>query len=516
MNASDIIRRADTARADKDLWKSIFEQAYEYAMPMRNPYTGNNKNPRPMDKMYDSTAMSSTFRGVNRMVMEITPPEGGWFDLKAGPLLEMQVDKSEIEAIEKSLAKTVKLLGMVFRSGSFVSAIHEAFLDLFVTGMGVILAVENTGNDIEPIIYEAVSQAEVTIEEGIGGSIAGVYRTRKVKVRQIQNFWSDAVIPDELSEIIAKAKKGNDPEIEILEATFEGDANTPWHYKVFWKKGGNDPVELVDRSYTTNPFIVFRWSKIAGSAYGPGPVIMALPDIKTANKVMQMNLINAALALAGIYLVEDDGVINPDNITLTQGAMIPVARTGGNLGASIEPLSTGRNFDIGQIVLEDLRVQIKKQLFDSALPPIEGSVRSATEIIQRMKELAEEIGGAYGRLMHELVVPLVRRTADILQNRGFIPQLQIDQYILKVQVNSPLARVQQMQEVEKVIQWLEITMSLAGQEGMMMSSKIEEIIPWIADKIGVPAELGRDDAEREELQQMIAQLIAQSQMQQQS
>jgi hypothetical protein len=178
-------------------------------------------------------------------------------------------------------------------------------------------------------------------------------------------------------------------------------------------------------------------------------------------------------------------------------------------------LDTGRNFDIGQIVMEDLRTNIKKGMFDNALPPLDGNVRSATEIIQRIRELTADIGGAIGRIVHELIVPLVRRVADILVRRGMLDPIaqNIDQYNLKVQVNSPLARVQQMNNVERVVQWHEIGAALGGAEMMFLASDIETVIPWIGDQIGVPDHLMRDQASREALQKQVAQIIAAQQMQ---
>ena len=66
----------------------------------------------------------------------------------------------------------------------------------------------------------------------------------------------------------------------------------------------------------SNPFICFRWGTCAGEVYGRGPLFNALSDIKVTNKVMEMVLENAQMAISGIYQMEDDGVINIDTINL--------------------------------------------------------------------------------------------------------------------------------------------------------------------------------------------------------
>ena len=51
----------------------------------------------------------------------------------------------------------------------------------------------------------------------------------------------------------------------------------------------------------------------------------ALPDIKTANKVVELILKNASIAVTGIWLADDDGVLNPANVKLVPGSIIPKA-----------------------------------------------------------------------------------------------------------------------------------------------------------------------------------------------
>ena len=69
----------------------------------------------------------------------------------------------------------------------------------------------------------------------------------------------------------------------------------------------------------SNPFVCFRWSKCAGEVYGRGPLINALSAVKTTNLTIELILENAQMAISGIYQMEDDGVINPDTISISPG-----------------------------------------------------------------------------------------------------------------------------------------------------------------------------------------------------
>jgi hypothetical protein len=495
LKPSVVKKRSDTAWRVRDMWRALLEEAYELAFSGINPYAPDKKAPRGMNKQFDSTAVSSTIRTVNRIVTEFTPPDQDWVSVEPGPLLEIEMeddDEETLNTLKKKLSKVSRLGNVVINSGSAVDARSSAFLDCYVAGMGAVLGLEDPTDDVEPIIDQAVSQAEIAIEEDAKGRISGVFRKRKIKVREILSVWSDAKIPQEISDM---EKGDKDPEIDVLEATYRGDAKVRWRYEIFYcakNSEKKEPVRIVEREYDVNPWSIFRWMKLPGIAYGPGPVLLALADIRTVNKVMEMLLKNAALAMAGMYLVRDDGVINPNNIIISQGGMIPVQSTGGTMGASMVPLGTNREFNLGQIMLENLQMTIKKQLFDTSLPPDRGAPSSATEIIQRVRELSQDMGISIGRLDAD-IVQYVRRRLEILGKRGMIPNFKFDQFTLKVKINSPLARASQMAAVEKVIQFYEIVSTLAGPQAAAIALKLEKLIIWIAERMGVPSELVRSE-----------------------
>lgn len=509
-----IVKRAEEAWKIKDRWKSIFEECYELALPAINPYAAEKKHPRHLNRQFDSTAPNAVIKLANRILMDLTPPHEDWIQVVAGPALKMQFKKSPkvLEQVNEKLEGVSEIINMMINLGEMVASRHSAFIDLVISGIGVLLDLEDPSDNINPVISQAVSQDEVAIEIDARGRRTGIFRKRKIKIGNIKGLWADAEIPADLTS--AKIQKEN-PEIELVEATYynteerrQGSNQPVWYYEVFYVRSGKDPERIVERGYDENPWTIFQWMALPGCPYGPSPVMMALADIRTANKIVEMILKNAALALAGMYLVRDDGVVNPDNIVLSNGGFIPVGATGGPAGASIAPLETGRDFEIGQITLEDFRMQINKWLFNNSLPPLAGNVRSATEIIERVRELTQDIGGGIGRLTADLD-NYVASKIRILIRAGIIPfDLAIDQFTLKIQINSPLARAQQLKKVETVIQWLQMVQSIGGPQLLLVVAKLPEIAAWIAEQMGVPTDLVNDEDEQEEIQKGMGQIIA--------
>lgn len=114
--------------------------------------------------------------------------------------------------------------------------------------------------------------------------------------------------------------------IAVIEAVFPDDKG--YRYMAVAEPAPglvSDAMVLSEGRFEKSPFINFRWLKAPGEIYGRSPVMKALPDIKTANKVVELVLKNASIAVTGIWQADDDGVLNPANIKLVPGAIIPKA-----------------------------------------------------------------------------------------------------------------------------------------------------------------------------------------------
>jgi hypothetical protein len=249
--------------------------------------------------------------------------------------------------------------------------------------------------------------------------------------------------------------------------------------------------------------------KVAGEIYGRGPLITALPDIKTLNKTLELLLKNASLAIAGVYTAADDGVLNPATVRILPGAIIPVARNGGPQGPSLTPLPKSADFNVSQIVINDLRANIKRILLDESLPPDNMSARSATEVVERMKELSQNLGSAFGRLINETMIPLVEKILLVMDERGLIDlPLRVNGLEVKVSAVAPLAMAQNMEEINNILQFSQIAQA-AGPEGAM-AIKVGDMLDLIAEKLGVPQKIRRSPEERMMQMQQMAMMAEQN------
>jgi hypothetical protein len=485
LKPDELIRRAEVAQRKKDLFEDLYRDAYEFALPQRQLYgywEGNSVGNKKMARVFDSTAINSTQRFANRLQSGIFPPQRKWSRLEPG--LDIPQDKkTQAQAI---LDLYNEKMFSVIKQSNFDIAIGEFLLDLSV---GTACMLVQPGDDVSPINFIPVPMFLVAYEEGANGMVDKIYRRMRMKAESITQQWRDAQIPESLANRI-EAKPTDD--VELLEATVYDDDKGDWCYHVIDKVSKE---EIVYRRMKSSPWVISRYMKVAGEIYGRGPLLTALPDIKTLNKTLELLLKNASLAVAGVYTAADDGVLNPQTVRITPGAIIPVARNGGPQGESLRALPRAGDFNVSQIVINDLRQNIKRTLLDESLPPDNMSARSATEVVERMKELAQNLGSAFGRLINETMIPLVSRILQVMDERGLIDlPLRVNGLEVKVSPVAPLAMAQNMEEVNSVMQFMQIASSL-GNEGAL-AVRTGDLIDYLGDKLGVPASLRTSAAER--------------------
>jgi hypothetical protein len=287
--------------------------------------------------------------------------------------------------------------------------------------------------------------------------------------------------------------------VTVVEAVLP--SNGGFAYLALLAEDPSRPVPLAAGHFSSSPFISFRWIKGAGEIYGRSPVMTALPDIKTANKVVELVLKNASIAVTGIWLADDDGVLNPANIRLVPGSIIPKA-----VGSSgLTPLQAPGRFDVSTLVLDDLRARIRHTLLVDRLGPVGGPRMTATEVVERSLETARLLGATFGRLQAELMEPLLSRAIAILRRRGEIPELVLDGREVDLRYKSPLARSQARQDVRETLTWLEVTAKMGDEATAVVD--VPAAARWLAERLGVPGQLVRDlelpTALLEELEQAV-------------
>ena len=453
-SVKEMVAGEDRALALRRNWEPIWGDCYDYCLPGHNGFTNLSPGQRADELIFDETAIVGTQEFASRMVQGIVPNNSRWTRLEPAPEMMGQLDEKETAQLQGELDEVTDYAFDVINNSNFSQEVHEAMLDVAI-GTGNMTIEE--GDAVHPLKFSAVPLSHVALERGPYDSIGAQYRKRNVRADNIKTIWPEAVLNRELREVIDK-----EPHKEIILSEVctrdWSEITETHHYCVYLKSSEHKIYSETYSGIGSNPWVSFRWAKTAGEIYGRGPIFNGLSAIKTCNLTVQLILENAELAVSGVWQGDDDGVLNPANIRLIPGTVIP--RSAGSRG--LEPLQFPGSFDVAQLVLNDMRHNINRALYNETLGRREGTPISATEVAERMGELSRQLGSTYGRLQAELVLPLMKRVLYILKKQGRITLPQMDGREISIRAVSPMMRAQRNEDISQHINYVRTIGELFG------------------------------------------------------
>jgi tRNA G46 methylase TrmB len=496
-----LLKKADKAFSDRDANRNLYDDCYELLSPYRNTLSKVGGSFNTPTRQYDSTGQISAANFVNTLQREFTPPFTRWAMLQAGS----GVPEEQRKGLNEQLEKITEQVFSYINASNFSTASAEMYWELGV-GTGALWLHE--GDQENPLNFIATPISQMGLSEGKFGIIDARFRRQMIKGNLIKQTWPNAKLSAETEQLI---KQSPDTELCVTECFYYDYENLIYCYDVIIDVKKDKILEV---KHTEEIVFTPRWMKIPGFAWGIGPFIQGLADIKTLNVLKEFLLRGAALDIAGVYTIASDGGLNPNTLSIAPNTFIPVERNGGENGPTLQRLDTGGNFQLQEYLATSLQDQIRKTLLDNRLPAETPQPKTAFEIAQRMKEFQVDIGSAYGRVMLEYIVPMWKRVLAILSRKGLIdlPEgFTIDNLFIQVVVTSPIAQVQNMEDLNKFMQGFGMAMEV-NPEIAMLGYEVEKFPQWINEMVGGPSKLVRDEATREQMQQAIAQLLAQQQM----
>ncbi len=384
MNIQNLQKMYNRALNIREPWLKRWDDARRYTIPTTDTDVAT---------LFDGTAADAVDNLAASIYTLLTPPESLWINL---------IRESDLSPDPEIATNALRAN---LNDSNFYTCVHQCYMDLCIYGTACLFMAENPIGNASAFSFTAIPMTDIAILEN------AVFHTTSMTAMEIANAHPTWTPSDALRK---KIESNMDAKFRVVQSLVGLDF-------VAWLDIDSGPEILTTGHFDTNPYLIFRWNLCSGELYGRGPVLRALPDIKTANKVVELVLKNATIAVSGIWQADDDGVINLQNINLTPGAIIPKA-----VGSSgLTPLTCGANFDVSQLVLSDLRDRIRHTLLADRLGLISDRDMTATEVLARNADMMRVLGATYGRLLHEFIRPLCERGLQILSRRGVIEPISL-------------------------------------------------------------------------------------------
>lgn len=505
-----LIRRVNTLKGNRQMHESVWRECYDYTYPLRGAGFSDEvldaqSAKHKVAKLLDGTATDSARMLASALMSGMTPANAQWLNLDS---------ESLPDDAKAWLSTCATLVWENIHAANFDAEGYEANLDVVCAGWFALYIEEDKEEGGYTFQQWPLAQCYVTSTRK-DGIVDTIYRCYQLTAEQaVAEFGADAV-----SEKIRKAAKDKpDEKFDFLHAIFPRT-----NYVVNARLAKNlrfasFNVEVTGKKivresgYHEFPVCVPRWMKIPGGAYGIGPVYDALPDCKELNETKRMEKAAQDLAISGMWIAEDDGVLNPRTVKVGPRRIIVANSTD-----SMKPLLTGADFNVAFTAEERLQASIRKIMMADQLQPQDGPAMTATEVHVRVALIRQLLGPVYGRFQAEYLQPLVERCFGIAFRAGVFPEPpeSLQNANFNVRYISPLARAQKLEDVTAIERLGQNVANMANiSQEVVDLVDVDEATRVVADALGVPAKVIRSSGAVADLREQRAK--AQQQQQQQA
>ena len=483
-----IVNRLGQMVTARSRHESVWRDAFDFSFPARSDgFYGEQMDASTIQDRYarlaDSTAADAARTLVASIQGGMTPANTQW----AANSVPDATDE-EKSWLDEAATTQWKLI----HASNFDSESVEAMTDI-LAGWFVLFIDEDRERGGYHFTWWPMSQCYLA-QSRAGGLVDILYRKYSLRAEQAVNAFDQP--GDNLSrKVIETAEKEPDAPVEFVHAIY------PRKGKPAGLMARNLPFASVhvecsskhvvrESGFHEQPFAAPRWNIIPNTSYGIGPMSVVLPDVRTLNELKRMQLAAADLAVSGMWIAEDDGVLNPRTVKVGPRKIIVA-----NSVDSMKPLLSGSQFDVAFTNEERLQSAIRKGLMADALPPVDAPTKTATEYHVRLAMLRQLLGPLFGRLQAEYLKVLWERSFGLAFRAGAFPPppKSLQGKIATVQYLSPLARAQKLEEVT-AIERLFVSAAQASQIALDAMDNIDtdEAIRITGDGLGVPNKVMRD------------------------
>ena len=494
VDVKDIVARFEHIEGQRDNWNNHYQELADYMLPRKADIVKKrSRGEKKMELIFDGTALQSVDLLSSSLHGMLTSGASAWFHLT---MKDEELGRDE--EVQRWLEDSSQRMMRAFTMSNFETEVHEMYVDLVVFGTGCMF-VEMENNTLR---FSTRHVSEFYVAEDQYGIVDTVFRKYELSARQaVQRFGIDNV-----GTFIQRTFKTKpDEEVTILHAVMPRKDRDPSK-----KDNKNMPFAsmyicmetkmiIAESGFQELPYVVPRFLKATGEVMGRSPAMVALPDVKMLN-LMSKTIIQAAQKMIDPpLLVPDDGFLLPIR---TQPGGLNFYRSGSR--DTITPLNTGANIPIGLQMEEQRRLAIRSAFFVDQLLSGTTPNMTATEVIQRQEERMRVIGPVLGRLMNEMLRPLIDRAFALMLRAEMlsVPPEVLQGVDVDIEYVSPLARAQKSSSVNGVIRALEILMPLAQSLPVGDHINPDGLVNYLTESLGVPKKVLKPqsaiDEEREE------------------
>lgn len=513
--AENVLRAWDDLLLDQRVQVPHWQELADYIQPRKNTVGVDTsgvpviRSDRANLHLFDSTAPHANELLAASMQGALTSSAFRWFALRI-----RGVELSRDHQVNVDLEACAMDMYQAINESNFASESHELYLDSPCFGISAMLAEERQPTaqvHAGALRHKALAVGSYLVDEDEDGHVDKLFRQFNLTARAAARAFGVENVGRQVQHAL---ETNASLRFNFIHAIYpREDAALPMGNRKLPVPAKKLPwasliIDVTGRKvsresgYHEKPFMVPRWNKRSGEMYGYGPGSVALGDIKTLNKAVELKLKAWAKVVDPAMKARHEGIIG--NIDIKNGGVTYV-RDMDALQALTE--MSGR-LDVADMEEEKTRQAIRRMFYSDQLQLQEGPQMTAYEVQVRYELMQRILGPTLGRLNVEFLNPYIERVfwIRLRASAADSPYRRVwawcreNNVALDIEYEGPLAKAQRLQESVAMQRFFQVILPVSQVKPEVLDNiDWDAVVRLQAISIGVPSTILVPPAEMQQV-----------------
>ena len=448
LSVKEIKKIVAEKKSDRSNWEALWQDIGDYIFTRKSQVITKRTSGEDLQfHLYDNTGPQALelFAGIMMSIMMSV--EEPWLEFSSG---DVEIDQRD--DVKKYLQKVSRVIHSVLANSNFYTEAHEMLLD--VGGFGTnVFGIEEDPEEVVRFFAKFIGEAY--IGENARGKVDEIFMEYEWNPRQLLSEYGEDALPKEVKEALSKDQE-TEKKFKVIIGIYPVDRHTnkpneKGHTYFSHHVMPDLNHELKVGGFNSFPYPTPRFSKATGEIYGRSPAMVALPEVKVLNKMVEVTLAGAEKVMDPPLQAPDDGFITQIN---TFPGSISFYRAGGN--DRIQPVFNDTRVDFGIQLIQEKQGKVRDAFYinQMMIQPKSGNPATAMEISQQVEQSMRFMGSFLARMQKEFLQPTGDRVVDILFKRGVLLKEEIPEILrgrkFIIRYTSFIARAQRVGTLQNI------------------------------------------------------------------
>ena len=456
--------RYDNLSSDRSQFLTEAEDATKLTLPyLIRGHEDYSKGMKQLKTPWQSVGAKGVVALASKLSLSLVPPQTSFFKLQ---LDESQLGENfgpEIKSeLDLSFAKIERTILDAIAASDDRVVIHQALQHLVVGGNALIF-MGKAGLKLFPL-------NRYVIERDGNGEVIEIVTKERINKDLVPNYEPPK---NEYQDVVDGEEDEN--EVDVYTHVRRDNNRFMWHQEVNDKRlKGSESKAPVDAT----PWLPLRFNTVDGEAYGRGRVGQFIGDLKSLEALSQAIVEGSAAAAKVVFTVSPSSTTKPQTLAQAGNGAIVQGRPD-----DIGVIQVGKTADFAT-ALQHMQT-LEKRLNEAFLIlSVRQSERTtAEEVRMTQMELEQQLGGLFGLLTVEFLVPYLNRKLSVFQKTGEIPR--IPKGMVKPIIVAGINSLGRGQDVQALGQFLQTIAQTMGPEAIATYINPEEVVKRLAAAQGI-------------------------------